>query len=104
MKTFLKTLRREPHPIVIGHRGAAGYRLENTLPSFELAIDQGAEYIELDLVCTKDGVLVARHENVLAAVCGDEHSGTTDIALRPEFEPRRTTKTIDGAVVTGWFT
>ncbi len=83
-------------PIVIGHRGASGYRPEHTLASYELAIDMGADYIEPDLVSTRDGVLVARHEN--------EISGTTDVATRPEFADRETTKTIDGVEVTGWFT
>ncbi|WBB92867.1 glycerophosphodiester phosphodiesterase [Verrucosispora sp. WMMC514] len=83
-------------PIVIGHRGASGYRPEHTLEAYRLAIRMGADYIEPDLVATADGVLVARHEN--------EISGTTDVAARPEFADRRTTKTIDGASVTGWFT
>ncbi|SCL20282.1 glycerophosphoryl diester phosphodiesterase [Micromonospora nigra] len=83
-------------PIVIGHRGASGYRPEHTLEAYRLAIRQGADYIEPDLVSTLDGVLVARHEN--------EISGTTDVADRPEFADRRTTKTIDGVTVTGWFT
>jgi glycerophosphoryl diester phosphodiesterase len=83
-------------PVVIGHRGASGYRPEHTLAAYELAIRQGADYIEPDLVSTRDGVLVARHEN--------EISGTTDVADRPEFADRRTTKVIDGRPVTGWFT
>jgi glycerophosphoryl diester phosphodiesterase len=83
-------------PIVIGHRGASGYRPEHTLAAYELAIEMGADYIEPDLVSTKDGVLIARHEN--------EISGTTDVANRPEFANRKTTKTIDGKPVTGWFT
>lgn len=83
-------------PIVIGHRGAAGYRPEHTLAAYALAIDQGADYIEPDLVATKDGVLVARHENNL--------TGTTDVASRPEFASYRTTKVIDGVAVQGWFT
>lgn len=83
-------------PIVIGHRGASGYRPEHTLASYELAIEMGADYIEPDLVSTKDGVLVARHEN--------EISGTTDVSTRSEFADRQTTKTIDGVEVTGWFT
>ncbi|MBA2747472.1 MAG: glycerophosphodiester phosphodiesterase [Tatlockia sp.] len=83
-------------PIVIGHRGASGYRPEHTLASYELAIEMGADYIEPDLVSTKDGVLVARHEN--------EISGTTDVATRTEFSDRLTTKTIDGVPITGWFT
>ncbi|MFG2000762.1 glycerophosphodiester phosphodiesterase [Spirillospora sp. NPDC048911] len=83
-------------PLVVGHRGASGYRPEHTLASYELAVRLGADYIEPDLVPTKDGQLVARHEN--------EISGTTDVAKHPEFTGRRTTKTIDGAKVTGWFT
>ncbi|MEU5788044.1 glycerophosphodiester phosphodiesterase [Micromonospora purpureochromogenes] len=83
-------------PIVIGHRGASGYRPEHTLEAYRLAIRMGADYIEPDLVSTKDGVLVARHEN--------EISGTTDVSTRPEFAGRKATKTIDGVAVTGWFT
>ena len=83
-------------PIVIAHRGASGFRPEHTIAGYELAIDQGANVIEPDLVPTKDDVLVARHEN--------EISGTTDVADRPEFAARRTTKTIDGQTETGWFT
>jgi glycerophosphoryl diester phosphodiesterase len=83
-------------PIVIGHRGASGYRPEHTLASYALAARMGADYIEPDLVSTKDGVLVARHEN--------EISGTTDVAAHPEFASRKTTKTIDGVPMTGWFT
>lgn len=89
------------HPLVgqvtiFGHRGAPGYRPEHTLASYELAIRLGADYIEPDVVSTRDGVLVARHEN--------EISGTTDVAARPEFADRRATKSIDGEWVTGWFT
>ncbi len=87
---------KRAEPIVIGHRGASGYRPEHTLASYRLAIRLGADYVEPDLVSTKDGVLVARHEN--------EISGTTDVADHPEFADRRTTKTIDGRAVTGWFT
>ncbi|MEQ4300120.1 glycerophosphodiester phosphodiesterase [Plantactinospora sp. B6F1] len=83
-------------PLVIAHRGASGYRPEHTLEAYRLAIRLGADFIEPDLVCTRDGVLVARHEN--------EISGTTDVAAHPEFAARRTTKTIDGTSVTGWFT
>ncbi len=83
-------------PLVIGHRGASGYRPEHTLEAYRLAAQQGADYIEPDLVITRDGVLVARHEN--------EIGGTTDVADRPEFAGRRTTKIIDGAEFTGWFT
>ncbi len=82
-------------PIVIGHRGASGSRPEHTLAAYELAIALGADFIEPDLVVTKDGVLVARHEN--------EISGTTDVSDRPEFADRQTTKTIDGIEQTGWF-
>lgn len=83
-------------PIVIGHRGASGYRPEHTLASYELAARLGADFIEPDLVPTKDGVLVARHE--------PEIGSTTDVARHPEFAPRKTTKTLDGQVLTGWFT
>jgi glycerophosphoryl diester phosphodiesterase len=82
--------------LVIGHRGASGYRPEHTLASYELAARMGADYIECDVVSTADAVLVCRHEN--------EISGTTDVASRPEFADRRTTKTIDGVELTGWFT
>jgi glycerophosphoryl diester phosphodiesterase len=80
----------------IGHRGAAGYRPEHTLASYQLAIDLGADFIEPDLVSTKDGHLIARHENDI--------SGTTNVAQHPEFASRKTTKRIDGNPVTGWFT
>jgi glycerophosphoryl diester phosphodiesterase len=83
-------------PIVIGHRGASGYRPEHTLASYRLAIAQGADFVEPDLVSTKDHVLVARHEN--------EIGGTTDVASHPEFADRKATKVIDGVTVTGWFT
>ncbi|GIF65698.1 glycerophosphoryl diester phosphodiesterase [Asanoa ishikariensis] len=86
----------DKEPLVIGHRGASGYRPEHTLESYRLAVRQGADFIEPDLVSTKDGHLVARHEN--------EISGTTDVASHPEFAGRRTTKTIDGNPITGWFT
>jgi glycerophosphoryl diester phosphodiesterase len=83
-------------PLVIGHRGASGYRPEHTLASYRLAIGMGADFIEPDLVSTKDHVLVARHEPEIGA--------TTDVADHPEFADRRTTKTIDGQPFTGWFT
>jgi glycerophosphoryl diester phosphodiesterase len=83
-------------PVVIGHRGAAGYRPEHTLASYALAIEMGADYIEPDLVSTQDGVLVARHEN--------EISGTTDVATRAEFAGRETTRTVGGHQLSGWFT
>lgn len=85
-----------PVPTVIGHRGASGYRPEHTLGSYQLALDLGADVVEQDLVPTKDGHLVCRHEN--------EIGGTTDVADHPGFASRRTTKTIDGVAVTGWFT
>ncbi|MEV0595179.1 glycerophosphodiester phosphodiesterase [Nonomuraea cavernae] len=88
--------RRGQAPLVIGHRGASAHRPEHTLLSYEAAIAMGADYIEPDLVSTKDHVLVARHEN--------EISGTTDVAARAEFADRRATKTIDGRPVSGWFT
>jgi glycerophosphoryl diester phosphodiesterase len=81
-------------PIVIGHRGACGYRPEHTLASYELAIELGADFIEPDLVMTKDGALVARHEN--------EISETTDVAEK--FPSRKSTKYVDGKAVSGWFT
>lgn len=84
-----------PRPLVIAHRGASGYRPEHTLAAYELAIEMGADFIEPDLVITRDGVLIARHENDI--------TGTTDIADRPEHRSRRTTKRVDGREVTGWF-
>ena len=83
-------------PLVIGHRGASGYRPEHTRAAYELAFTLGADAVEPDIVATKDGVLVLRHEN--------EISGTTDVAGHPEFADRRTTKVIDGQTLSGWFT
>jgi glycerophosphoryl diester phosphodiesterase len=83
-------------PLVIGHRGAPGYRPEHSRSSYELALAMGVDAVEPDIVVSRDGVLVVRHEN--------EISGTTDIADRLEYAARRTTKTIDGAELTGWFT
>ena len=83
-------------PLVIAHRGASGYLPEHTLAAYAVAIEMGADFIEPDLVMTKDGVLVARHENEIGA--------TTDVAERAQFAARRTTKKIDGVEVTGWFT
>ncbi|MFE9844292.1 glycerophosphodiester phosphodiesterase [Streptomyces goshikiensis] len=85
-----------PVPTVIGHRGSSGYRPEHTLGSYQLALDLGADVVEQDLVPTKDGHLVCRHEN--------EIGGTTDVADHPAFASRRTTKSVDGVSVTGWFT
>ncbi len=84
------------HPLVIAHRGASGERPEHTRAAYELAIDQGADFIEPDLVMSKDGVLIVRHEN--------EIGGTTDVASRPEFADRRRTRLVDSQSVTGWFT
>ena len=88
--------RRPQRPLVIGHRGASGYRPEHTLASYELAARMGADYMECDLVSTKDGALVCRHE--------PEIGGTTDVARHPEFASRRTARTIDGTRYEGWFT
>ncbi len=82
--------------IVIAHRGASGERPEHTLASYQRAIEQGADYIEPDLVMTRDGVLVARHE--------PEIGGTTDVAHHPEFASRRRTQVVDGETMDGWFT
>ena len=83
-------------PIVIAHRGASALRPEHTLAAYELAIELGADFIEPDVVATRDGRLVARHDN--------EISGTTDVAARPEFAERRTAKEVDGKRLAGWFT
>jgi glycerophosphoryl diester phosphodiesterase len=85
----------EKKPLVIGHRGAAGYLPDHTLQGYELAIDMGADYIEPDLVATKDGHLIARHEPNMIA--------TTDVASRPKFESRKRTVMVDGAPDTGFF-
>jgi glycerophosphoryl diester phosphodiesterase len=82
--------------VVVGHRGASGYRPEHTLAAYELAARMGADFVEPDLVTTKDRVLVARHE--------PEIGGTTDVAAHPEFAARKKTKTLDGVALTGWFT
>jgi glycerophosphoryl diester phosphodiesterase len=92
----LRPATRLAQPVVIGHRGAPAYRPEHTAASYELAIDLGAELIEPDVVVSRDGVLVVRHENEL--------SWSTDIAGRPEFAGRRTTKQVDDRECTGWFT
>ena len=83
-------------PLVIAHRGASGERPEHTRAAYDRAIDQGADFIEPDLVLSRDGVLIVRHEN--------EIGGTTDVAARPEFADRHTTRSVDGQSVTGWFT
>ncbi|MEE1939100.1 glycerophosphodiester phosphodiesterase [Streptomyces sp. TRM 70361] len=87
---------RLPAPAVIAHRGASGYRPEHTMGAYELALAMGADVIEQDVVPTRDGHLVCRHENDI--------TGTTDVADHPEFAGRRTTKTVDGTRLTGWFT
>jgi glycerophosphoryl diester phosphodiesterase len=86
---------RDPRPLVIGHRGSPGYMPEHTLASYALAIELGADYVEPDLVMTKDGHLVARHEPNLTA--------TTDVSRRPEFAGRFTAKIVDGVEEKGWF-
>src|SRR3712207_4184540 len=86
---------RLPRPVVIGHRGAPAYRPEHTTASYELAIDLGAEVIEPDVVVSRDGVLVVRHESEL--------SWSTDVSSRPEFAARRTTKVVGEQACTGWF-
>ncbi len=91
----LLTFAAQAEPLVFGHRGAAGYRPEHTLASYKLAMDMGADFIEPDLVSTKDGVLIVRHEPNITE--------TTDVATHPEFAARKTTKTIDGEAQTGWF-
>ncbi|ACO80916.1 Glycerophosphoryl diester phosphodiesterase [Azotobacter vinelandii CA] len=85
----------EPSPLVIAHRGASGYVPEHTLAAYALAVLQGADYVEPDLVMTRDGQLVARHDNQLDL--------TTDVAARPEFADRRRTRNVDGVELTGWF-
>ena len=82
-------------PLVIGHRGSSGYLPEHTLPGYRVAIRLGADYVEPDLVSTKDGVLIARHE--------PDITNTTNVADHPEFANRKTTKVIDGVPTTGWF-
>ncbi|MEO8019040.1 MAG: glycerophosphodiester phosphodiesterase [Pseudomonadota bacterium] len=86
----------DSRPFVIAHRGASGYVPEHTLAGYFIAIHQGADYVEPDLVISKDGALLARHEN--------EIGGTTDVAAHPEFAARKATKIIDGESMTGWFT
>ena len=87
---------RVPLPLIVAHRGASGYRPEHTMAAYRLALALGAEAIEPDIVPTRDGELVLRHENEIGA--------STDVADRPEFASRRTTREIDGQRLTGWFT
>jgi glycerophosphoryl diester phosphodiesterase len=84
-----------PRPLIIGHRGAPGYRPEHSRSSYDLALAMGVDAVEPDIVVSRDGVLVVRHEN--------EIGSTTDVATRREFADRRTTKIVDGAELTGWF-
>ncbi len=93
-KILIKFKAPKKNPLVIGHRGASGHRPEHTLEAYQLAIEMGADFIEPDLVSTKDGVLIARHEN--------EISETTDVAEK--FPTKKATKIIDGESITGWFT
>src|SRR5215218_7468212 len=92
----LRQATRLPRPVVIGHRGAPAYRPEHTTASYELAIDLGAEVIEPDVVVSRDGVLVVRHESELSL--------STDVATRSEFADRRSAREVDGRLCTGWFT
>ena len=96
LSTTARAVTRPVKPVVLGHRGCSALRPEHTLGSYAKAIADGADYIEPDLVVTKDGVLVARHENNIAE--------TTDVAAHPEFAARKTTKLVDGVSQTGWFT
>src|SRR4051794_12768015 len=91
----LRPVTRTAQPVVIGHRGAPAYRPEHTAASYELAIDLGAEVIEPDVVISRDGVLVVRHESELSL--------STDVATRPEFAGRRSTREADGERCVGWF-
>src|SRR3954452_13771701 len=86
---------RSSRPVIVGHRGACAYRPEHTVASVEVAMDLGAELIEPDVVVSRDGALVVRHENEL--------SRSTDVATRPEFGARRTTRRVGEVEQTGWF-
>ncbi|GAA4906440.1 glycerophosphoryl diester phosphodiesterase [Streptomonospora salina] len=94
-KAAVRRNKQEPELTIVSHRGASGHRPEHTLASYELGARFGGDFMEIDLVATADGVLVARHE--------PEIGDTTDVADRPEFADRRTTRTIDGREYTGWF-
>ena len=95
-RDYAEHMRRQSTPLVIAHRGASGYRPEHTASAYRLALDQGADAVEPDVVPTRDGVLVVRHENNI--------SSTTNVASHDNLLARRTTKTIDGQSETGWFT
>ncbi len=104
--SILAPLQAEADIIIVGHRGASGERPEHTAAAYRLAIEQGAHYVEPDLVMTKDGVLICRHERALAIAddaTGDITYRTTDVATRPEFADRLTTKRVGSKDVTGWF-
>lgn len=94
-------------PLVIAHRGASAYRPEHTLAAYQLALDMGADFVEPDLVATRDGALICRHENALAVLRDDgsvdREWTSTDIFTRPEFADRLCRKTIDGQAIRGWF-
>src|SRR5918997_4202195 len=92
---------RENSPLIIGHRGASGFLPEHTLQAYKLAIRLGADYIEPDVVRTKDGVLIARHEPMLGSTSAGGDS--TDVEDHPEFASRETTKTLDGVPTTAFF-
>jgi glycerophosphoryl diester phosphodiesterase len=92
--TSLKTLDGKP-PLVAAHRGASGYLPEETIEAYVKAIELGADFIELDLISTKDGVLIARHDPNLGI--------STDVAMHPEFAARKRTTKVDGETQTGWF-
>ena len=95
--------KRENSPLVIGHRGASGFLPEHTLQAYRLAIKLGADYIEPDLVATKDGVLIARHEPIIGDSDPSTTGDSTDVGDHPEFADRETTKTVDGVPTTGFF-
>jgi glycerophosphoryl diester phosphodiesterase len=94
--------RRENSPLVIGHRGASGFVPEHTLQSYRLAIKLGADYVEPDLVATKDGVLIARHEPFIGTTDTTDRD-STDVADHPEFASKVATKTLDGVPTEGWW-
>ncbi len=98
-----KKPKRENSPLVIGHRGASGFLPEHTLQAYRLAIKLGADYIEPDLVATKDGVLIARHEPIIGDSDPSTTGDSTDVGDHPEFASRETTKSVDGVPTTGFF-
>ena len=104
---MLSALRRRKRLLVIAHRGASGYRPEHTLSAYQLALDQGADFIEPDLVATRDGILICRHENALALLNPDDSliltDSSTDVYRHDEFRNRLTEKSVDGRILRGWF-